>query len=118
MTTISLRSVRYTFTTLMAALTLFVVAEAAVGGRAAKAAAADEGLSTCGTMDQPCALEPVAVEVAATAPARPQLAEGLAACGSEAKPCRLETVEVAAEASTGRLASTERSMGMALRVKS
>ncbi|HEX6909095.1 MAG TPA: hypothetical protein VF142_01795 [Longimicrobium sp.] len=118
MTTISLRSVRYTFVTLMTALTLFAVAESVVGGRAAKAAAAGEGLSTCGTMDQPCALEPVAVAVAATAPARPRLAEGLTACGTQAQPCRLETVEVAAEATTGRLASTERSMGMALRVKS
>ncbi len=117
MTTISLRSARYTFMTLMTALTLFVVAESAVGGRAAPTAR-DEGLSTCGSMHQPCALEAVAVEVTATTPAGPQLAEGLTACGSEAQPCLLEAVQVAAPASGGLLASAERSMGMALRVKS
>jgi hypothetical protein len=118
MTTMSLRSVRYTFVTLMSALTVFVVAESAVSGRAAKAAATDEGLSTCGTVDQPCALEPVAVQATASAPARPQLAEGLTACGTESQPCLLEAVEVAAEPAPGLLVSAERSMGMALRVKS
>jgi hypothetical protein len=43
--------------------------------------------------------------------------EGLSACG-EAAPCVLPVVEVRAEASTGRLASTERAVGMTLRVRS
>lgn len=118
MTTMTPRSVRYAFVMFLAALTAFAVVESAVGGRAVKTAAAAEGLSTCGTMDQPCALEPVAVAVTVAAPARTQLAEGLSACGTEAKPCRMEPVEVAAEPSTERLASVERAVGMTLRVKS
>lgn len=119
MTKISLRSVRYAFLTFLLALTTFAVVESAVGGRAARMAAA-AGLSTCGSVDQPCLLEPVAVSVAARTPADAQLAasEGLAACGSEAQPCRLEAVEVNASASTSRLAAAERNVGMTLRVRS
>jgi hypothetical protein len=116
MTTITLRSVRYAFVMFLSALTLFAVVESAVRGRAAATVA--EGLSTCGTVDQPCALEPVAVVATAAAPARARLAEGLSACGTQAQPCRLETVEVTAERSTSRLASAERAVGMTLRVKS
>lgn len=121
MKTITLRSVRYVFALSLLALTAFTVVESAVGGRGAKAAPEAEGLSTCGTIDQPCALETVAVTVKAApapAPATAQLAEGLTACGTESAPCRLDTVEVRAEASTGRLAATERTVGMALRVRS
>lgn len=119
MKTFSLRSVRYGFVMFLLALTAFTAVESAVGGRAARVAPADEGLSGCGTMDQPCTLETVAVSVKAQpAPATVQLAEGLTECGSEAQPCLLETVEVAAEASSGRLASTERAVGMTLRVRS
>lgn len=118
MKTITLRSVRYAFAMFALALTLFTVAESAMGSRA-RAAASAEGLSTCGTVDQPCTLETVAVEVkAAPAPATAQLAEGLTACGTESAPCRLETVQVQAERSSGRLASTERSLGMTLRLRS
>lgn len=118
MTTMTPRSVRYTFVMFLTALTAFAVVESAVGGPAGKAAGAAEGLSSCGTLEQPCALEPVAVAVTVAAPAQTQLAEGLSACGTEAKPCRMEAVEVAAEPSTGRLASVEHAVGMTLRVKS
>lgn len=121
MTTTTLRSVRYAFVMFLLALTAFTVAESAVGARSAAAPA--EGLTTCGTVEQPCTLETVSVTVAVpeAAPAATQLAaedEGLTACGSEDQPCRLEAVEVTAPASTGRLASTERTMGMTLRVRS
>jgi hypothetical protein len=118
MTTITLRSVRYTFVMLMSALTLFAVVESAVGGHPARTAPVAEGLSTCGTADRPCVLAPVAVVATAAAPARAQLAEGLSACGTQAQPCLLETVEVTAERSASRLASAERAVGMTLRVKS
>lgn len=120
MTTISTRSVRYAFLTLLTGLTVFAVVESAVGGTSARAGTLAEGLSTCGTMDQPCTLEPVAVSVPAPAPARVHLAadEGLSGCGTEAQPCRLETVEVKASGSTSRLAAAERSVGMTLRVRS
>lgn len=118
MTTMTPRSVRYTFVMFLTALTAFAVVESAVGGNAVKAADAAEGLSTCGTMDQPCALEPVAVAVTIAEPAQIQMAEGLSACGTEAQPCLMETVEVGAEPSTGRLASVEHAVGMTLRVKS
>jgi hypothetical protein len=118
MTTISLRSVRYAFMMFLLAMTAFAVVESAVSGPAAGTVA--EGLSTCGTIEQPCTLETVAVSVPAPAPARAHFAarEGLSACGTEAEPCRLDAVEVTARASTGRLASTEHAVGMTLRVKS
>jgi hypothetical protein len=121
MKTITLRSVRYIFALSLLALTAFAVVESAVGGRTAEAAPVAEGLSTCGTIDQPCALEAVAVSVKAApapAPAAPRLAEGLTACGTESAPCLLEAVEVRAESSTAHLAATERTVGMALRVRS
>jgi hypothetical protein len=117
MTQISLRSVRYAFILFLLALTTFAVVESAVGGNAPRVAT---GLSECGTIEQPCLLQAVAVSVPARAPAPAPLAadEGLAACGSEARPCVLETVEVNAGASAGRLASVERAVGMTLRVRS
>jgi hypothetical protein len=120
MKTISSRSVRYAYLMFLMALAAFAVLEPLVGRPAAAAATVAEGLSTCGTVEQPCTLE--AVTVAAKAqprtPAPVQVAEGLAACGSEAQPCRLETVQVTAEPSTGRFAAAERSVGMTLRVRS
>lgn len=120
MTTISTRSVRYGFLMLLLGLTVFAVVESAVGGTSARAGTLAEGLSTCGTMEQPCTLETVAVSVAAPAPARAHLAadEGLSGCGTEAQPCRLEAVEVKASASTSRFASVEQAVGMTLRVRS
>jgi hypothetical protein len=124
MTTTSLRSVRYAFTMFLLALTVFAVVESAFGGRAARTAtvaAAPGGLSACGTTEQPCVLEEFTVVAAAPGEAAPvQVAadERTADCGTEAAPCVLPVVEVRAEASTGRLASTERAVGMTLRVRS
>lgn len=119
MTTITLRSVRHAFLMFLMALTFFAVAESVVGGRAAAGDVA-EGLATCGTIDQPCTLEPVAVSVPARTPAAPRLAasEGLSDCGTEARPCRLEAVEVRAPVANGRLASLEQAVGMTLRARS
>ena len=119
MTTISLRSARSAFILFLVALTAFTVVESAVGARPATAAADAEGLSACGTVEQPCQLEAVAVIVPARAP-RVLLAaqEGLSACGTENEPCVLEAVEVTAEASGSRLASLEHAARMALRVGS
>lgn len=117
MTTIPLRSVRFAFLMSLLVLTVFAVVESAVRGPAAAAVA--EGLSTCGSMDAPCALETVAVSVSApeAAPEQVAAAEGLSECGTKAEPCRLEAVEVSAPAPT-RLASAERAVGMTLRVRS
>ena len=119
MKTMTLRTARYAFVSFLAALTVFTVAESVVGGRA-EAARVAEGLSTCGTLEQPCLLEPLAITV--DAPEAPAVqvagAEGLSVCGSEALPCQLETLQVTAQASNSRLASAERSLGMTLRVKS
>ncbi|HST58560.1 MAG TPA: hypothetical protein VLK84_07730 [Longimicrobium sp.] len=118
MTTIPLRSVRFAFLMLLLVLTAFVAVESAVGGPAAGTVA--EGLSTCGSMDQPCTLEAVAVSVPAaeTAPVQVAADAGLSDCGSKAQPCRLEAVEVTADASPARLASVEHAVGMTLRVRS
>jgi hypothetical protein len=118
MTTISLRSVRFAFLMFLLALTTFAVVESAVGRSTAGTVA--EGLSTCGTADQPCTLETLAVSVPAAESAQPQLAagEGLSACGTAAQPCRLDAVEVTADASPARLASVEHAVGMTLRVRS
>ena len=117
MTTISPRSVRSAFLMFLLALTTFAVVGSAVG-RSAPAVA--EGLSTCGTADQPCALETLAVSVSAPEAAPEQLSagEGLSGCGSRAQPCRLDAVEVTADASPARLASVEHAVGMTLRVRS
>lgn len=109
MTKSILRSVRFAFVTLLLGLTTYTVIESTLGGRQAGAQAAAEGLSTCGTEEQPCALEAVAV-VAEAAPAAsvPATAdEGLASCGSQAHPCVLEPVAVEAERRTERLASAD-----------
>jgi hypothetical protein len=127
MTTISLRSVRYAFTMFLLALTLFAVAESAVGGRAdraatvAEAAAAAAAPVSCGTAEEPCLLEAVTVVAAAATADQPvQVAatDASAGCGTEAAPCRLPVLEVRAEASAGHLASAERAVGMTLRVRS
>lgn len=109
MTTISLRSVRFAFLMSLLVLTVFAVVESAVGGTVA------EGLSTCGSKEQPCTLEAVAVSVAA--PAQLAADEGLSECGTEAAPCVLEAVEVNAPA-TARLASVEHAARMTLRIRS
>jgi hypothetical protein len=115
-----LRSVRFAFVTLLLGLTVFTVAESALGRDTAQAKA--EGLSTCGTQEQPCALKPVAAVAlpAAESPAPAMLAanEGLAACGSEARPCLLPTVTAEAPGGTPRLASAERLPRMMVRVGS
>jgi hypothetical protein len=120
MKTMTLRTARYAFVSMMTALTVFTVAESVVGGKA-EAARVAEGLSTCGSEAHPCVLETLAVSVDAPspAPAAVQVAEGLSECGSEAAPCQLETLRVTAEPSNGHLASADRrSLGMTLRVKS
>lgn len=119
MTSSILRSVRFAFVTLLLGLTVYTGFETALGGGHTAVAQAAEGLSTCGTEAQPCTLEPVAV-VAEPAPAGPsvQLAEGLTTCGTEATPCVLEPVAVQAERESVRLASSERTVGMTLRVRS
>ena len=120
MKTMSLRTARYAFVSMMTALTVFTVAESIVGGRA-EAVQVAEGLSTCGTQEQPCLLETLAISVDApeALPVQVAEAEGLTACGSETQPCQLETLQVTAEASNGHLASAERRpLGMTLRAKS
>ncbi|WP_420127818.1 hypothetical protein [Longimicrobium sp.] len=119
MTSITLRSVRFAFVTLLLGLTTYTVAESVIGGRHASAQAANEGLSTCGSEEQPCALQPVAVVVEA-APASVSFAanEGLAGCGSEAEPCVLAPIAVEAEREPARLASTGRIARMMVRVGS
>ncbi len=121
MTSSILRSVRFAFVTLLLGLTAYTVIESALGGGRTAVAQAAEGLSTCGSEAQPCALEPfaiVAVQPAPT-PARVQLAaEGMTACGTEAEPCLLAPVVAEAESETTRLASVERAVGMRMRVRS
>ena len=119
MTNSILRSVRFAFVTLLLGLTVFTVAESALGGRHADAQASAEGLSTCGSEAQPCALEAVSV-VAQPAPASVMLAadEGLEACGSQDQPCVLAPIAVEADRQTARLASTERVARMMVRAGS
>jgi hypothetical protein len=116
-----LRSVRFAFVTLLLGLTLFTVAESALGSGRTGARVA-EGLSTCGTQEQPCALDPVAVVVqpAAASPASVMFArrEGLAACGSEEQPCVLPSVSVDAKRGAARLASADRLPRMMVRAGS
>lgn len=116
-----LRSVRFAFVTLLLGLTVYAVIESALGGRRVVAqGAAEEGLSTCGTEAQPCALEAVSVVVEPAPAGRVRFAadEGLAACGRETQPCMLEPVSVEAERQTGRLASAQRVAKMTVRAKS
>jgi hypothetical protein len=119
MTSITLRSVRFAFVTLLLGLTTFTVAESAFGGSRDGAQAVNEGLSTCGSEEQPCALQPVAV-VVEPAPASVSFAanEGLAACGSKAEPCVLAPIAVEAEREPVRLASADRMPRMMVRVGS
>jgi hypothetical protein len=119
MTNSILRSVRFAFVTLLLGLTAYTVLESFAGGSRTAVAQAAEGLSTCGSEARPCVLETLAV-VAEPAPAGPsvQLAEGLTACGTEETPCVLQPVSVEAERANARLASTERTVGMTMRVRS
>jgi hypothetical protein len=119
MTNSILRSVRFAFVTLLLGLTVFTVAESALGREHTSTQATTEGLSTCGSQEQPCALEPVAV-VVELAPRSVLLAadEGLAGCGSQEAPCVLAPIAVEAERGTTRLASAERLPRMMVRVGS
>lgn len=121
MTTSILRSVRFAFVTLLLGLTVYTVAETALGGGSAIAqGAADEGLTACGSAEQPCALEAVSV-VAEPAPAHAvQVAatEGLEACGTEEQPCALAPVTVQAERPAAHLASIEHIARMTVRAGS
>jgi hypothetical protein len=117
-----LRSVRFAFVTLLLGLTVFTVAESALGLDHGRAQAAAEGLSACGTQEQPCALDPVAV-VAQPAPAQHATVmfaahEGLDACGSEAQPCLLAPIAVEAKSGSARLASADRMPRMMARAGS
>lgn len=109
MTNSILRSVRFSFATLLLGLTVFTVAESALGSGHADARASAEGLSTCGTQAQPCALEPLAVVVEPAPGASVMLAadEGLSACGSREQPCTLAPIAIEAEREATRLASAE-----------
>lgn len=102
------RNVRNAFVSLLLGLTIFTVAESALGYWAPESA---EGLAACGTQAQPCTLKPVAV-VAEPA------SEGLLACGTPEEPCVLPAMSVRAEPGASRLASAERAPRMTLRVGS
>ena len=119
MTTSILRNVRFAFVTLLLGLTVYTVAESAVGGRGIVAQGPSEGLSTCGTEAQPCTLDPIAI-VAEAAPSRVLFAadEGLTACGSQEQPCVLAPVQVEGTRETARLASAERLPRMMVRAGS
>jgi hypothetical protein len=120
MTRSILRSVRFAFVTLLLGLTAYTVLEAALGGGRTTIAAqpAGDGLSTCGSAEQPCRLETLDV-VAQAAPASTLLAaEGMPSCGTEAQPCQLEPVAVEAQRESVHLAATERNVGMTMRVRS
>jgi hypothetical protein len=106
------RNVRNAFVSLLLGLTLFTLAESALGYGMPKD---DEGLAACGTRAQPCTLEPVAV---VAEPAPEPAAEGLAACGTQEQPCVLPAMSVQAEQRTSRLASAERAPRMMIRVGS
>ncbi|HYR06413.1 MAG TPA: hypothetical protein VEQ60_01515 [Longimicrobium sp.] len=119
MTNSILRSVRFAFVTLLLGLTVFTVVESALAGDHASAQASTEGLSTCGSAEQPCALEAVSV-VVEPAPSAVQLAadEGLAECGSQAEPCVLAPIAIEAKRESARLASAERLPRMMVRAGS
>ena len=102
------RNVRNAFAGLLLGLTIFTLAESALGYGVPERA---EGLAACGTEAQPCTLEPVAV-VAEPA------SEGLVACGTPEEPCVLPAMSVRAERGANRLASAERAPRMTLRVGS
>ena len=55
------RSVRFIFVSFLLTLTVYTLAESALGMRGAEAMAAQEGLSACGSEDTPCVLEAVTV---------------------------------------------------------
>jgi|GEM_PF-4916625 len=120
MTSSILRSVRLTFVTLLLGLTVYTVLESVLGrGPTAVAHAAVDGLSACGSEAQPCLLEPIAAVAPAVASPRVQLAsEGLTACGSKEQPCVMAPLKAEAVREDARLASTERAVGMTMRLRS
>ena len=103
------RTVRNAFASLLLGLTIFTLAESALGYGVPERA---EGLAACGTEAQPCTLEPVAVV------AEPEAASEELACGTQEQPCVLPAMSVRAERGTSRLASAERAPRMTLRVGS
>jgi hypothetical protein len=119
MTNSILRSVRFAFVTLLLGLTVFTVVESALAGDHATVQAQAEGLSACGSAEQPCALEAVSV-VVEPAPSGVTVAanEGLADCGSRAEPCVLAPIGVEVERGTTRLASADRAPRMMVRAGS
>jgi hypothetical protein len=119
MTSSILRSVRFAFVTLLLGLTVFTVVESALGHERASAQASAEGLSGCGSQEQPCALDAVSVVVEPASSAVASAAnEGLADCGSRAEPCVLAPIGVEVERGTARLASAERAPRMMVRAGS
>ncbi|HEU0301514.1 MAG TPA: hypothetical protein VFR37_18790 [Longimicrobium sp.] len=106
------RNVRNAFAGLLLGLTIFTLAESALGYGMPERS---EGLATCGTEAQPCTLEPVAVMAQ---PAPEPAAEGLVACGTAEEPCVLPAMSVRVEPGASRLASAERAPRMTLRVGS
>ncbi|HEX2209056.1 MAG TPA: hypothetical protein VHG93_15360 [Longimicrobium sp.] len=119
MTTSFLRSVRFAFVTLLLGLTAYTAIESALGGHRV-VAQDDEGLSTCGTAAQPCALETVAVVAEAADPVQLAANEGLSACGTAEEPCLLAPVSVNVPArETARMVSnTDRVPPVTVRAKS
>ena len=103
------RNVRNAFVSLLLGLTIFTLAESALGYGVPERA---EGLAACGTEAQPCTLEPVAVV------AQPEAASEELACGTQEQPCVLPAMSVTAERGPSRLASAERAPRMTLRVGS
>jgi precorrin isomerase len=118
MTNSILRSVRFAFVTLLLGLTVFTVVESALAGDHASAQAQAEGLSACGSEEQPCALEAVSVVVGPAPSAALAANEGLADCGSQAEPCVLAPIAIEAKREAARLASADRAPPMMVRAGS
>jgi hypothetical protein len=108
------RKVRNAFAGLLLGLTIFTLAESALGYGMPERS---EGLAACGTEARPCTLAPVAV-VAEPAPEPARASAEALACGTEERPCVLPAMSVTAERGTPRLASAERAPRMTLRVGS
>lgn len=106
-------SVRYAFASLALALTAYTVLESAVGRPAVADAAVTEGTVMCGSRENPCQLEPVAVQVRAV---DTQLSQ--AECGSKEQPCRMDAITVEAQRTDTRLVSARTAPRMTLRARS
>lgn len=119
MTNSILRSVRFSFVTLLLGLTAFTVAESALGVGRAGTLAASEGLSACGTAEQPCTLPAMAVVVEPRPSVEHVAADrALADCGSRDEPCLLAPIVAEADREPARLASSERLPRMTVRAGS